>query len=681
MIRNTVEENSRIHPLLVGLFGLSLTEIIVGGGGRWFDWGFLTPRMLLFAACQLTWLYGWYRGYFRPGTRILALTSIALAGLGIAAMVGLLNGATQSAVFTDVKPLLFILNIPFYALILRDSAARTLAGHLFRWLGLAMAVVYLVYWVLWQSDWVDGWAFYQSTESMGEFFFRGNMGFFYKGFIFLPVALFFWQTTEGKWKFIAQMVIYAAILLTYTRAIWLILLLYPLRVLWVARGRNRLAWLALFLMLIGPWLLEKGVIDTRNEREFSQLKGETYPNQTYLDEYPYPEWQRTLSFAFDQGIANRQYSMMERFVQIDEVMQRVTSSSFFIGHGFGHGTPLKPVHMEISLLEIFHKQGLLGLLVWAVVLVAVWVQYRRTFVMTIFDRSLSIALIQSAFLMFVVSFFNPFINTPMGLAVLAMGIATPHHFILASMSSHSNDLGRPPVSVCMATFNGSRWIQEQIDSILPQLNPGDELIVADDGSTDGTLDILLEYSERGAPIQVLAAEGQPLRNPSYNLERALNAARGEYIFLSDQDDVWLPGKIEGVCGDLKNQTLVIHDARVTDEKLHTISASFFELHQTKTGGIENFLRNNYLGCCMAFRKSLLLKALPFPPKLAMHDIWLGNVAALWFDAHFSSKNYVQYRRHANTASTTANASGYTLWQQIQLRWQLARQLGLNLLRK
>jgi hypothetical protein len=683
MNSNKTEAGSRIHPFLVVLFGLSITELILGGGGRWYDWGFLTPRMLLFAACQLTWLVGWARGAYQPGTRVLGLTLIPLMGMSVAAVVGLQNGAASSAVFTDLKPLLFILNLPFYAMILRNQAGRTWAGHLFRWLGLAMAVTYLIFWSVWQSEWIDGWAFYQSTASMDEFFFRGNMGFFYKGFIFLPIALFFWQTRQNKWKYGVQLVIYAAILLTFTRAIWLILLFFPLRALWDRKGRHRLAWVALILMLSGPWLVEKVVVDTRNEREFPELKGDAYPNQAYLEQYPYPTWQRTLSFAFGQGIANRQFSMMERFVQIDEVVQRIDPWSLFFGHGFGIGTPLKPVHMEISYLEIFHKQGIIGLFVWGLLLIAHGIQFRRSSVMNMVDRSLSIALLHSTFLMFSISFFNPFINSPMGLAVLAMGIALPHRFYPGdkSMNFSKSWIERPPVSVCMATFNGSRWIRAQIDSILPQLLPGDELCVADDGSTDGTLDILQEYCDQGAPIIVIPAEGQALRNPSYNLERALNVAKGEFIFLADQDDVWLPGKVDGVCRSLFRHTLVIHDAQVADEHLRTLSPSFFDLHQTKPGAIENFVRNHYLGCCMAFRKTLLQKALPFPPKLAMHDIWLGNVAALWHDTHFLTEKYVRYRRHSDAASTTAAPSGYSIWQQIQLRGQLALQLGQQLIGK
>jgi glycosyltransferase involved in cell wall biosynthesis len=671
-----------VHPLVVGLFGLSLTELILGGGGRCFDWGFLTPRMVLFGACQLTWLLSWVRGRFNPGVRIWVLTLFSLCVLFLSAGIGLFNGAGKTAVFTDIKPLLFILNLPFYTLVLRDPTARAITAHLFRWLGLALAISYLTYWALWQSNLLDGWAFYQGTESTGEFFFRGNMGFFYKGFVFLPVALFFWEITHIRWKRWIQILIYAAILLTFTRAIWLILLFFPLRALWISRGHNRLAWIAIVLMLAGPWLLEKGVVETRGEREFPEIKGALYPNQDYLDQYPYPRWQRAIAFAFGQGIENRQYSMMERFVQFDEVVQRIGPSSLFFGHGFGIGTPLKPIHMEISYLEIFHKQGLVGLMMWGLLFVAIWVQFRRSTVMPFVERSLSIALLHAAFLIFALSFFNPFINSPMGLAVLSLSIALPHHFNNrhGRLSASVSRPDRPVTSVCMATYNGSKWLREQLDSILVQLQAGDELLVADDASSDETPDILQEYIKRGEPIRVIPAHSEPIRHPSYNLERALSVARGEYIFLSDQDDVWLPGKLDAVCKALQNHTLVIHDARVTDEALNTISDSFFEMHNSRPGAIENFVRNNYLGCCMAFRKSLCSKALPFPTNLAMHDIWLGNVAALWFDTHFLPEIFVLYRRHSGTASTTTYTSRYTVRQKIQLRWLLVCQIGRNLLK-
>jgi len=809
--------------LVVGLFGLSLAELILGGGGRWYDWGFLTPRMALFVACQLTWLICWIGGRFQPGLRILALTLIPLMGAFLAGIIGYRNGASISGLFTDIKPLLFWLNLPFYALVLRDARCWSLTSNLFRHLGLTMAIVYLAFWALWQSKFVDGWAFYCRTEDLGEFFFRGNMGFFYKGFVFLPAALFFWEKAPTPWKRLAQIIIYAAILLTFTRAIWLILLIFPLRVLWRARGKHSIAWVALLLMLLGPVLVEWVVVRPRTERSFAGLT-EPYPNHEYLEHYPYPDWQRSVAFAFGQGIQNRHYSMMDRFVQFDEVMQRMTPVSLFIGHGFGNGTPLKPVHMEISYLEILHKQGLVGLGIWALLFLAVWVQWRRSSNLCPPNRKFAESLLESIFLMAALSFFNPFINSPMGLALMGLGIARPHRvrrlltnrnntfvvdipgnqrietieqlksnhpeyygsdlmkqdagraggmtepethltgsanrgtalpknetihqecasnpeviasgpeifasnpqvcasnpeiitsfpqknasnpedFASESMESaeksHVSGVAatlstdfessadpslresstRPSVSVCMATYMGARWLPEQLESIITQLHEGDEICVADDGSTDDTVSILQAYIQRGYPIRFIPADRQPEHHPSYNLERALLRAKGDCIFLADQDDVWLRGKVDRLCQALRHHTLVVHDARVTDETLKTTNPSFFTLHRTKYGAIENFIRNGYLGCCMAFRRSLLEKALPFPKQLAMHDIWLGNVAALRFDTCFLPEIWVLYRRHRDTASSTASQSRNTLLQQFSLRRRLALQLWRNLSQK
>jgi len=228
---------------------------------------------------------------------------------------------------------------------------------------------------------------------------------------------------------------------------------------------------------------------------------------------------------------------------------------------------------------------------------------------------------------------------------------------------------------------GARWLPEQLESIITQLHEGDEICVADDGSTDDTVSILQAYIQRGYPIRFIPADQKPAHHPSYNLERALLRAKGDCIFLADQDDVWLRGKVDRLCQALRHHTLVVHDARVTDESLKTTHPSFFTLHRTKYGAIENFIRNGYLGCCMAFRRSLLEKALPFPKQLAMHDIWLGNVAALRFDTCFLPEIWVLYRRHRDTASSTASQSRNTLLQQFSLRRRLALQLWRNLSQK
>ena len=232
------------------------------------------------------------------------------------------------------------------------------------------------------------------------------------------------------------------------------------------------------------------------------------------------------------------------------------------------------------------------------------------------------------------------------------------------------------VSVCMPVYNGMPYLKEQVESILLQLEPNDELVVSDDGSTDGSLAWLQSLNDQ----RICILQETPSRHPSYNLEKALKAARGEYILLADQDDVWLTGKVDRMLAALQTCALVVHDCMVTDEKLQVQVPSFFAKHRSGAGLMKNFVRNSYLGCCMGFRRELLQKALPFPKPLGMHDIWLGLVAALWHKTVFIPEKLVLYRRHGQNASTTSDKSKFGFWQQIQLRLTLARQLTGTLFR-
>lgn len=232
------------------------------------------------------------------------------------------------------------------------------------------------------------------------------------------------------------------------------------------------------------------------------------------------------------------------------------------------------------------------------------------------------------------------------------------------------------VSVCMPVYNGLPYLQEQVKSILQQLEPSDELVVSDDGSTDESIAWLQSLGD--ARVRVL--QESPCRHPSYNLEKALQAARGKYILLADQDDIWLSGKVNLMVAALKSHALVVHDCMVTDEKLQVQVPSFFAIHGSGPGLLKNFIRNSYLGCCMGFRREVLDKAMPFPKGIGMHDIWLGLVAALWFKTAFISEKLVLYRRHGNNASTTSDKSKLSLWQQLQLRLTLARQLSGTIFR-
>lgn len=227
------------------------------------------------------------------------------------------------------------------------------------------------------------------------------------------------------------------------------------------------------------------------------------------------------------------------------------------------------------------------------------------------------------------------------------------------------------ISVCIATYNGAKYIGEQLASILKQLSAEDEVVVSDDGSTDGTIDIVRSLNDR----RIRIVDGPRRHSPTLNFEWALRNAKGEYIFLADQDDVWLEGKVTRCVEKLQMCDCVVSDARVTDSLLNTTSESLFQLMHVKHGRLSNLLwRNGYTGCCMAFKREVLSKALPFPTDIPMHDIWIGNVAAFCGSLHFINDRLLLFRRHDAAASCNGKRSNYSLWQKLSFRWHTLKNI-------
>jgi glycosyltransferase involved in cell wall biosynthesis len=232
---------------------------------------------------------------------------------------------------------------------------------------------------------------------------------------------------------------------------------------------------------------------------------------------------------------------------------------------------------------------------------------------------------------------------------------------------------RPKVSVCMATYQGERYIVAQLRSILGQLSPEDEVIVVDDGSTDGTCE---EISGLRDPRICL------VRNTQNNgvlraFEKALSRSSREVIFLSDQDDLWLANKVETVLKVFVEDSdlmLVASDAILIDENGTKIGNSFYAKRgEFRAGLCSNLLVGKFHGCTMAFRSTLLRRALPFPPgHLVHHDTWIGCVNALTGGrTKYIPKPLVAYRRHSTNVTGRIRLSNYTrLRMRCQMLWGL-----------
>ena len=199
------------------------------------------------------------------------------------------------------------------------------------------------------------------------------------------------------------------------------------------------------------------------------------------------------------------------------------------------------------------------------------------------------------------------------------------------------------ISVAMATYNGEKYIKEQLESILKQLNKNDEIIISDDGSTDNTINIIKNLKDKR--IKVING---PRKGVKQNFANAINNCSGKYIFLSDQDDIWCDNKVEAVLSEFGKEKVncVIHDCVVFDSKTNNIIInSFFEYRKSRKGIIRNIIKNSYIGCCMAFDSKLKEYILPVPNDIYMHDQWIGLQAEKHGMVKFVNNKLIRYRRH------------------------------------
>lgn len=177
-------------------------------------------------------------------------------------------------------------------------------------------------------------------------------------------------------------------------------------------------------------------------------------------------------------------------------------------------------------------------------------------------------------------------------------------------------------SVAMAVYNGEKYIEEQVNTVLKSLNACDELVISCDPSTDRTNDIVNQLAQMDNRVTVINNNSEHGVVP--NFCNAISHCRGKYIFLCDQDDIWRQDKVAKVlkCFSDDEAWLVIHDARVVDGKGLDTGKTLFALSKISTNPTRNFYKGTYWGCCMAFRSELTPIILPINSKLR-HDLWIG----------------------------------------------------------
>ena len=205
-------------------------------------------------------------------------------------------------------------------------------------------------------------------------------------------------------------------------------------------------------------------------------------------------------------------------------------------------------------------------------------------------------------------------------------------------------------SVCMAAYNGEKYIGGQVRSVLLNLSVEDELLISDDGSTDGTWDLLCSFQREDGRIRLFHG---PHKGVNANFGFLLSKASGDIIFLCDQDDIWDEGKAAEVEKAFRQNRccVVVHDARVVDEDGRVLIPSFMDYRHSGPGALKNIWKNSYMGCTMALRRELLEYVLPIPEGIEMYDQWIGVLGDLHGGSCFLHEVLFSYRRHGQNVSS------------------------------
>ncbi len=217
----------------------------------------------------------------------------------------------------------------------------------------------------------------------------------------------------------------------------------------------------------------------------------------------------------------------------------------------------------------------------------------------------------------------------------------------------------PRISIALCTYNGEKYLKEQLDSFVQQTLSPYELVVCDDCSSDSTLEILEKFS-RVAPFTVRIFHNENNLGLIKNFSKAASLCQGEYIAFSDQDDIWLPDKLEACFQMMKKAEyeygtdipLLVHtDLCLIDTENHVIAPSWMKVKHISPMDIDplkNILAANYVSGCTSLGNRILLKeSLPFPKVIMNHDGWCALIAASRGKILFIQEAKVLYRQHAS----------------------------------
>jgi hypothetical protein len=383
----TGELNNKTPFFLKLVFIFSFYELVIGGGGRFLEIGSVTFRMLFFLIAIVVSLFMYiYKNSIKKDIVILIFSFTVL--LLFSSVVGVANNAPLDLLLEDIKPLSFFYMILFFSLVVNNIEDIKMVSKIIKQGSILLSLIYLAVIILLFVGYIDFGSFYVRQNEIGEIMFRGDSLFFYKGFLYLCIGFFFFLLSNDKYKNLLLILIFTSIVLTLTRGFIIFTTLISCYYVFFINKEKILKWIWGFILFV---LMIVG------------------------------------GSMFIETVGDRSDSDTVRYVQIDQVYDNVNLISVFIGHGFGIGVPDRPIHMENSFLEIYHKQGLLGIAFWVALLGYTFFLYFK--IKDIDYKKIALPFLLSVVFVFFQSLTNPFVNNPIGLSILLITIVIFSKFL------------------------------------------------------------------------------------------------------------------------------------------------------------------------------------------------------------------------------------------------------------
>lgn len=374
-------------PAVEWLYTLTALELFLGGGGRLLEVGPVTVRMILFAACLVCTALVIISGRVRGNGFLLA--ALLLLGFAVshfpALMFGLAKGVPLGDIFLDISPLLYWLMVPFFAIVLRSERMIERTAALIKFASLALAIFYILSVLGLAFNLIDFPSFYQRLDATGEFFFRGESLFFYKGFIYLGIGVVFYLALGGRFWRLCMVLLVSALILTLTRGLILSAGVATIFLLWRMGRRQALA-VALLCIAFAAFAV----------------------------------WFYLPTLSHTDLLEQRAISNSIRFGDLAFMLSNFDLKTVLLGEGFGAFINGR-LSIENSYLTIWWKIGALAVMFWMLPLGLAWYYFSRI------ERNssryrLAMAFFFGVILVYVQTGTNPYLNNPIGLSFVIMAV-------------------------------------------------------------------------------------------------------------------------------------------------------------------------------------------------------------------------------------------------------------------